>query len=323
MMDRQVQHLVRLVDDLLDVSRVMRGKITLRKERVDLASVVAHAVETAQPLISVQEHELTVCLPPEPLPVEGDPVRLAQVVGNLLANAAKYTERGGQIWLTVQREGDQALLRIQDNGIGISADMLPRIFDLFVQVDHAATRSQGGLGIGLTLVKSLVALHQGTVEVHSAGLNQGSEFLVRLPLARHQQPSAGQENGEPTTDPLPRRRILVVDDNTDAGESLALLLRLGGHEVGVAHDGPAGLHLAQRERPEIIILDIGMPGMDGYEVARRLRQQPGLERVLLVALTGKGTLEDRHRSAAAGFDHHLVKPADLKALERLIRQEVP
>jgi PAS domain S-box-containing protein len=317
MMERQVQHLVRLVDDLLDVSRVMRGKITLHRERVELATIVARAVETAQPLIEAQGHELIIGLPDESLPLEGDPVRLAQVVGNLLTNAAKYTEPKGSIWLTAQREGGEAVLRVRDTGIGIAPDMLPRIFDLFVQVDHAATRSQGGLGIGLTLVKKLVAMHGGTVEARSAGLKKGSEFVVRLPLSTRRQ--------EPPSDDRLRQcdlpsglRLLVVDDNQDAADSLALLLRLQGHEVRVAHGGPAALEVLKSYRPEMIFLDIGMPGMDGCEVARRLRQTPGLETVVLVALTGWGQQEDRRRTAEAGFDHHLVKPPEPQALENLL-----
>jgi signal transduction histidine kinase/CheY-like chemotaxis protein len=320
MMERQVYHLVRLVDDLLDVSRVMRGKIELRKERVELASVVARAVETAQSLIEAQGHELTVALPPEPLPLNADPVRLAQVVGNLLTNAAKYTESNGRIWLTAEREGDQATLRIRDTGIGVAPDLLPKIFDLFVQADHAATRSQGGLGIGLTLVKNLIEMHGGSVEVHSAGLGKGSEFVVRLPLLdQERQEPMENETGEPRQDASPSgRQLLVVDDNKDAAVSLAMLLRLQGHEVRVAHDGPSALELATSYHPDMVFLDIGMPGMDGYEVARRLRQQPGLENTVLAALTGWGQQEDRRRSKEAGFNHHLVKPLEPKTLEELL-----
>jgi CheY-like chemotaxis protein len=320
-MERQVQHLVRLVDDLLDVSRVMRGKIVLRKEPVELAGIVARAVETAQPAIDAQGHQLTIELPPVPLPLEADPVRLAQVVGNLLTNAAKYTERGGRIWLTARREGDQAVLRVKDTGIGIAPEMLPRIFDLFVQVDHAATRSQGGLGIGLTLVRSLVAMHHGTVQAHSAGLGEGSEFVVRLPLAtaRQEVPDQGNDGGQPDqATPRSRRRLLVVDDNRDAADSLAALLRLQGHEVRVVHDGPAALELVGDYRPEVVFLDLGMPGMDGYEVARRLRGLPGLGGIRVAALTGWGQQEDRRRSKEAGFDHHFVKPVDPTSMQALL-----
>jgi PAS domain S-box-containing protein len=321
MMERQVHQLVRLVDDLLDVSRVMRGKIELRKERVELSTVVARAVETAQPLIEAQGHELTVNLPSESLALNADPIRLAQVVGNLLTNAAKYTEANGRIRLTARREGNEAVLRVRDTGIGISPDMLPHIFELFVQVDHAATRSQGGLGIGLTLVKNLVEMHHGTVEAHSAGLGRGSEFVIRLPLMPQEErkrveKDCGEAPHEPTRSS--GHRLLVVDDNVDAADSLAMLLRLQGHEVRVAHDGLAALELAKSYLPEMVFLDIGMPGMDGYEVARRLRRQPGLENVRLTALTGWGQAEDRRRTAEAGFDHHLVKPAEPNALESLL-----
>ena len=321
MMERQVHHLVRLVDDLLDVSRVMRGKIELRKEPVELATVVARAVETAQPLIEVQGHRLELSLPSESLLLDADPVRLAQVVGNLLTNSAKYTEANGHIWLTARREGGEAILRVRDDGIGIAPDMLPHVFELFVQVDHAATRSQGGLGIGLTLVKNLIEMHDGEVEARSAGLGKGCEFVVRLPLMlQERQEPNDKANGEQPQEP-PRSsgyRLLVVDDNRDAADSLALLLRLQGHEVRVAHDGPAALEMVNGYRPALVFLDIGMPGMDGYEVARRLRQQPGLENVRLAALTGWGQQEDRRRTAEAGFDHHLVKPVEPKALEGLL-----
>jgi signal transduction histidine kinase/CheY-like chemotaxis protein len=325
MMERQVHHLVRLVDDLLDVSRVMRGKIELRKERVELATVVARAVETVQPLMEAQGHELTVSLPPESLPLDADPVRLAQVVGNLLTNAAKYTEPNGQIRLTAHRESNEAVLRVQDTGIGITPEMLPRVFELFVQVDHAATRSQGGLGIGLTLVNNLVEMHQGTVTAHSDGLGKGSEFVVRLPLStRAAQEDEGPKTGLSTHPALPSgHRLLVVDDNQDAADSLAMLLRLRGYEVRIAHNGPTALELVNDYRPELVFLDIGMPGMDGYEEARRLRRQPGLESVRLAALTGWGQKEHRRRTAEAGFDHHLVKPVEPKALEELLANLKP
>jgi PAS domain S-box-containing protein len=326
MMERQVHHLVRLVDDLLDVSRVMRGKIELRTEQVDIASLLARAVETAQPLLEAQGHQLTVRLPSEALLVEADPVRLAQVFANLLTNAAKYTEANGHIELTAQRDGEQALLRVRDNGIGISADMLPRIFALFVQADPTTTRAQGGLGIGLTLVKSLVEMHHGSVEAHSEGLGKGSEFVVRLPLATaRRQELATQEtlHDQRPVVPFLGRRLLVVDDNKDAADSLATMLRLQGHEVRVVHSGAAALKTAASYRPDLVLLDIGMPGMDGYEVARRLRQQPGLENLRLAALTGWGQQQDRRRSAEAGFDHHLVKPVEPKTLEKLLADLKP
>ena len=320
MMERQVHQLVRLVDDLLDVSRVMQGKIELRREFVELATVVARAMETAQPLIEAQGHQLETSLPSESLLLDGDPVRLAQVVGNLLTNAAKYTESGGRIWLTARREGHEAVLRVRDDGIGIAPDVLPRIFELFMQVDHAATRSQGGLGIGLTLVKNLLGLHGGTITAHSDGLGKGAEFVVRLPLSTRRV-QEGRDTGLTAPPSSPSgHRLLVVDDNQDAADSLAMLLELQGHEVRVAHSGPAALEITKGYAPDVVFLDIGMPGMDGYDVARRLRQQPGLENVVLAALTGWGQQEDRRRTADAGFDHHLVKPPEPKAVEGVLAQ---
>jgi PAS domain S-box-containing protein len=338
MMERQVQQLVRLVDDLLDVSRVMRGKITLHRERVDVANVVARALEAAQPAIAAQGHLLSVRLPSEALIVNVDPVRMSQAICNLLTNAAKYTERGGRIAITAERENRRAagngcymtdgsnpghvLLRVEDSGIGIAPEMLSRIFDLFVQVDHATTKSQGGLGIGLTLVRNLVEMHEGTVSAHSEGLGKGSQFVIRLPLAA----APAVEAVEPTTNGIVSRavsapschRIVVVDDNVDAADSLAMLLRLQGHQVEVAHDGPSALQLAARVQPEFVFLDIGMPGMDGNEVARQLRTQRELDGLVLVAVTGWGAPDDRRRTAEAGFDHHLVKPVEPRALDGVL-----
>jgi len=319
-LDRQVQHLVRLVDDLLDVSRVMRGKIELRREHVELSTVIARAVETAKPLIELQRHDLEIIVSPESLPLDADPVRLAQVVGNLLTNAAKYTEANGRIWVTASREGDLAILSVRDNGIGIAPDMLPHVFDLFVQADHTSTKSQGGLGIGLTLVKNLVEMHGGSVTAHSRGLGEGSEFIVQLPLVSQDGQKVNNStihemNPAPTSSGL---RLLVVDDNRDAASTLAMLLRLKGHQVEVANDGPTALAMAEELRPDVIFLDIGMPRMDGYEVARRIRQQPELNNVVLAALTGWGQQEDRRRTAAAGFNHHLVKPPELKIVDALL-----
>lgn len=324
--DRQVQHMVRLVDDLLDMSRISQGKVQLRKERIDLASVVVRAVESARPLIDSRKHELTLSVVPTPVWLEGDPTRLVQIVGNLLNNAAKYTDAGGQVWLTAAREGDEAVVRVRDNGIGIRAELLPRIFDLFVQSDRTLDRSEGGLGIGLTLVRSLVELHGGQVTVSSDGPGQGSEFVVRLPAlpvsATTLQPDLPADAAHPIP-PSARRRILIVDDNVDSAVSLALLLRLKLHDVRVAHDGRAALQEARSYRPEIIFLDIGLPGMDGYEVARGLRQGNGEERMVLVAMTGYGQDEDRRRSQEAGFDGHLVKPVDLTVLEELLKRGSP
>lgn len=320
MMERQVHHLVRLVDDLLDVSRVMRGKIELRRERVELATIIARAVETATPLIEVQGHQLEIFVANESLLVDADPVRLTQVFGNLLTNAAKYTEPHGHIWLSAKRAGNQALLTIRDSGIGIATDMLPHVFELFVQADHATTKAQGGLGIGLTLAKNLVEMHGGSIEAHSGGLGKGSEFTIYLPLLALQTPALKEKIGNSSDQVIPKtgHRLLVVDDNHDAAISLSMLLRLQGHEVRVAHNGLSALEVAASFRPDLIFLDLGMPGMDGYEVARRIRQIPGLETTILAALTGWGQQEDRRRTKEAGFDHHLVKPPEPQAVESLL-----
>jgi PAS domain S-box-containing protein len=317
--DRQVQQLTRLVDDLLDLSRISRGKINVQLEPVALAAVVARAVEISRPLIDAHKHYLEVSLPEQAMRVEGDPARLAQVVSNLLNNAAKYTEEGGRIWLTVERQAEHAVLRVRDTGVGIAADMLPSIFEMFSQVQGSVSRSEGGLGIGLTLVRSLVELHGGSVTALSEGLGQGSEFIVRLPLLQESPPSAparGEQPPRPRKAPL--RRILVVDDNTDAAESLALLLRISGHEVRTAYDAPTALDVARVQPPEVVLLDIGLPGTNGLEVARRMRQNLGLNDALLVALTGYGQDDDRRRSHEAGFNAHLVKPVDLDALQKLL-----
>jgi PAS domain S-box-containing protein len=321
MMERQVQHLVRLVDDLLDVSRILRDKIELRKERVELAAVVARGVETAQPVIDAQGHTLTLSLPTEPLWLEADPVRLAQVLSNLLNNAAKYTERGGRIALSARREGAEVLVRVEDTGIGIEPEMLPRVFGPFFQVDRSAARSQGGMGVGLALVRKLVEMHGGRVQAASGGPGRGSKFTVRLPAPgktrQSDHPRTDAENS-PRAPASPCLRILVVDDHRDAAESLAMLLRLDGHDVRVAHDGPEALSVAQNQLPHLAFLDIGMPGMDGYELCRRMRAQPALRETLLVALTGWGQEEDRRRSREAGFDRHLVKPVEPDSLTRLL-----
>ncbi len=272
-MERQVGHLARLVDDLLDVSRINRGKVELRREQVELATVVARAVETSQPVIDAEGQQLTVSSPPEPLRVNGDLMRLAQVVSNLLNNAAKFTERGGRIWLSATREGGEAVLRVRDTGVGIAADLLPRLFDMFFQAERRTKESQGGLGIGLSLVRGLVELHGGSVEAHSAGPGQGSEFVVRLPLLEEDE-KQGDRPGRSGQDPegkLAPRRVLVVDDNVDAADSLAMLLRLKGQEVQVCYDGPSALAKAAADPPAVAFLDLGMPKMDGYELARAFR----------------------------------------------------
>jgi PAS domain S-box-containing protein len=318
--ERQVIQLTRLVDDLLDVSRIMRGKVALRLERLDLASVVAQAVETARPAIDADRHELVVSVPKEPVWINADGVRLTQVLSNLLSNAAKYTESGGRISLTAEIENEAVVVCVADNGIGIDSELLPRVFEMFMQVAPGAPRSQGGLGIGLTLVKNLVDLHGGSVAAKSAGSGQGSEFFVRLPLAvALEEGCAPDESNEQTAIGGPSRRILVVDDNVDAARSLGVLLKLRGHDVALAFSGEEALAAIQERVPEIVFLDIGMPGMDGIQVARRLRE--GFSTSLwLVALTGWGTEQDRQKSRAAGFDRHLTKPVDLAAVEAVLAE---
>lgn len=318
-MERQIHQLVRLVDDLMDVSRVIRGKIELRRENVELAMIVAASIETAQPLITEKRHTLDISLPAESLLVNADPVRLTQVIGNLLANAAKYTELNGHIRLFAERESNDVVLHIRDTGIGIASEMLSRIFDLFVQVDQAAERSQGGLGIGLTLVRNLVEMHNGQVIAKSDGIGKGSEFLIRLPVAAVHEVPANDVCSPPAS---PAReschRLLVVDDNKDAAFTLAMLLELKGHEVRIANNGTSALELATTFLPEVVFLDLGMPGMGGLEVAALVRKIPGLQNAVLVALTGWGQEGDRRRTADAGFNHHIVKPAEVAQLESIL-----
>ncbi|WAS96560.1 ATP-binding protein [Nannocystis punicea] len=313
--DRQVTHLTRLVDDLLDVSRITRGKTELRQETVDLARIAEQAVEMARPAIDERRHTLTVTLPPQPLHVHGDPVRLIQVVFNLLGNAAKYTEPGGRIWLAVEREGRGALLRVTDDGMGMPPELVPRVFDLFAQGDRTLDRAQGGLGLGLTLVHRLVEMHHGSVQAASPGLGQGSEFVVRLPALDAAAAVAPPPPSPCSTAVRGATRILVVDDNHDVALSLQLLLETRGADVRVAHDGAGALAAAREFRPAVVLLDIGLPDMDGYEVGRRLRREPGLERALVIAVTGYGQDDARRRSQDAGFDCHLVKPVSEEALE--------
>ncbi|HXS80024.1 MAG TPA: ATP-binding protein [Gammaproteobacteria bacterium] len=317
MMGRQVNHMVRLVDDLMEVSRITRGKIDLQKQRVGLAAVVGNAVETTRPLLDAAGHLLTVDLGGEPLELDADPVRLAQVFGNLLNNAAKYTPNGGQITLRAEQRGAHVVVSVRDNGAGIRADVLDHVFDPFVQGERSYSRSKGGLGIGLTLARSIVVLHGGTIEARSAGLGAGSEFVVRLPLPPLSAVSPSIEARRPATR-IAGQRILVVDDNIDAAESLGALLRCLGADVVTVHDGPAALEALRTERPSAAVLDIGMPGMDGYEVARRVRSGPRGNDIKLIALTGWGNDEDRRRSREAGIDHHLVKPVDVHVLEDVL-----
>jgi two-component system CheB/CheR fusion protein len=316
MIERQVRQLVRLVDDLLDVSRITRGKIELRKGPVELAAVVGLALETSRPLLDARRHELTISLPPEPLCLDADPARLAQVFSNLLHNAAKFTDEGGRVGLTAESQDQEVIVRVRDTGIGMTEEMLTRAFDLFAQADRSLCRSQGGLGIGLTLARRLVQMHGGSVQAFSDGPGKGTELVVRLPVLQRAHPAGPSPAGG--NGPRSSRRILVVDDNVDAADSLAQFLGMAGHQVRTAYGGPAALEAARAYRPEAVLLDIGMPGMDGYEVARRLRQEAGLGGALVVALTGYGQEEDRRRSREATIDHHLVKPVDPEALEALL-----
>jgi PAS domain S-box-containing protein len=317
MMEQQVRNLTRLVDDLLDVSRITRGKIQLRKEPADLAAVVGHAVETVRPLIELQKHELSVSLPQEPVHLEADVTRLEQILTNLLNNAAKYTEPGGHIWLTAGRDNSEVVVRVRDDGMGIPDELFPHIFDMFTQADRALDRSQGGLGIGLTLVRRLVEMHGGSVLVHSDGPAKGSEFMVRLPALPPRQPEV---SGPPEQEPAKQvpLRIMVVEDEVAVAEMLAVLLKLWGHTVRAVHDGPAALATAETFHPEVVLCDIGLPGMNGYQLARQLCRQAGPNKPTLVAITGYGQEEDRRRAQTAGFDHHMTKPVDPAALEALL-----
>jgi PAS domain S-box-containing protein len=316
--DRQVQQMTRLVDDLLDVSRITKGKIELRRERVDLATIVSAAVEASRPLTEKWGHELNVQLPPEPVYLEVDQTRLAQVLLNLLNNAAKYTEQGGRIWLTAEQEEGFVVIRVKDTGIGIAQEMLPHVFEMFTQVDRSLERSQGGLGIGLTLVQRMVEMHGGTVEALSDGIGKGSEFIVRLPVATgsRDRGAQGTIEAEPPAAPA-KSRILVVDDNRDSAKSLSILLQIMGNEVHTAHDGIAAVGAAGVFQPDVVLLDIGLPKLNGYDAARRIRDQL-VTAVVLIALTGWGQEEDRRRSKEAGFDYHMTKPVELDALQRLL-----
>jgi len=317
--ERQLSHLTRLVDDLLDVARITRGKINLSREPTELAALIARAVETVQPLIQERGHQFTCEVPDGTLTVDADPLRLTQAFGNVLGNAAKYTERGGHINLGVCRQGAEVEIRVRDNGIGIPAEVLPRIFDLFTQLDGRSDHPHSGLGIGLALVRRLLQMHGGTITAHSEGAGLGSEFVIRLPLLLEATQSGDGRASTATEDAPPvRRRILVADDNADALQTLATVLELGGHEVFSASNGSLALESAERHLPEVALLDIGMPLLDGYEVARRIRAQAWGRRITLVALTGWGQDSDRRRSQEAGFDSHLVKPLDLAKLTQLL-----
>jgi len=320
--DRQTRQLSRLVDDLLDVSRIMRGKIELVKERTTVAALIARATETSGPLIEQRRHQLSVVFPREPLELDADPVRLTQALSNLLNNAAKYTDPGGQITISAAREKGELVIRVKDSGRGIAAEMLPQIFDLFMQADVSLGRSMGGLGVGLTLARTLIEMHGGQIEGHSAGIGLGSEIVVRLP------PSFEPDlRSSPALIPPEARqeapRILVVDDNVDAAEGLAELLTVEGNEVSIAHDGDQALIRVREWAPSVVFLDIGLPGVDGYEVARRLRLEHPESDLRLIALSGYAQAADVRRGEAAGFDAHLVKPADLQQIRAALRAELP
>jgi PAS domain S-box-containing protein len=322
-MERHVSHLVRMVDDLLDVNRISRGKIELRRSRVELSAIVQQAAEVVRPICENRGHELSVTIPPHPIYLDADPSRLAQVLGNLLNNACKFTNAGGRITLTVEQQADHVVIRVSDNGVGIASDQLARIFDMFMQVDTSLERSISGLGIGLALVKNLVELHGGTIEAHSDGIGQGSEFVLRLPIAAARlEPQSPVPSVSKTTTTL-SRRILVVDDNRDSAKTMAMLLRLTGHQTHVAFDGLEAVAAAETLRPEVVLLDIGLPKLNGYDTAVTIRQQPWGKDILLVALTGWGQDDDRQKSKDAGFDAHMVKPVDCDALKKLLIEPRP
>jgi PAS domain S-box-containing protein len=325
MMQRQVGQLVRLIDDLLDVSRIGRRRIAFNKARIDLNQVIDRALDAARPLASEMGHELTVELPPHPIWVNADADRLIQVVENLLDNACKFTGHGGRIGLKVEAPADgvagtgAVVIRVRDSGIGIAAEQLPRVFEMFTQVDAPLERSPGGLGIGLTLVKNVVELHDGTVEAHSRGLGHGSEFVVRLPIPVEAGEQPAEQPAPPARDVhAPSQRILIVDDNRDSAESLMSLLQLIGHDAGVAHDGVQGLDAARSFRPDVVLLDLGLPKLNGFDVARRIREEPWGKNMALVALTGWGGPEEQEKTKRAGFDAHLVKPVHHDALTRCL-----
>jgi signal transduction histidine kinase/ActR/RegA family two-component response regulator len=325
--DHQVRQMAELVDDLLEISRVTTGKVRLQKEPVDVATIVAFAVETSRPIIEILHHRLSIVLPPGPVIVEADSLRMAQVLSNLLNNAAKYSKSGGQIRLAVSVEGAEAVFRVRDKGIGIPSEMLAEIFDLFTQVDQSLHHSQGGLGLGLTVVRHLVEMHGGSVFAHSDGLGRGSEFVVRLPILPESMTKSERFESDSSNEPavacpahMRPRRVLVVDDNVSSAQSLALILKLDGHDVQIAHDGTVALDAVHRFRPEAVLMDIGLPGMDGFEVALRLKEQPDLRQSikLLAAITGYAEEKARQRSREVGFDHHLVKPVDPEIILALL-----
>ena len=318
--ERQVHQMSRLVDDLLDVSRITLGKIKLEKQIVELGSMIASAVETSRPAVDSRKQRLTLSLPPKGVRVHVDPTRLIQVIANLLTNAAKYTDEGGDIFLSTEQSNGQVMISVRDTGIGISAELLPRVFDLFIQGDRSLARSEGGLGIGLTLVRRLVEMQDGTVNAISEGLGRGSEFVVSLPLIPEEVLPLVEKSIKPENlNGSPSRRVLIVEDNKDGADTLAMLFKIMGHQVRVTYTGADGLRAAETQRPDVVMLDIGLPGMNGYEVAKRLKGLPNSKSTMLIAMTGYGQEEDRQRSRDAGFDYHLVKPVDLEQLNRLLK----
>ena len=318
-LERQVMQMVRIVDDLLDISRVTAGKLHLQREVVDIASVLAAAVDTARPAIDAGRHVLALDLPAQPLPVFADPLRLAQVFTNLLNNAAKYAEPAGRIAVRVRAAAGEIAVSVADEGLGIAPEALSHIFEPFAQVDHSLERTRGGLGIGLTLARRVVELHGGRIEAHSEGLGRGSEFTVHIPLAAAGAAQGGK-SGAATPDAGRALRILVADDNRDAAQTLGIVLRMSGHEVVVVHDGAEAVRVSATQQPEVAILDIGMPEMNGYDAARRIRAADCSPRTVLVALTGWGQLAALQRARDAGFAHHFTKPVDTSALERMLAE---
>ncbi len=316
--ERQVRQMTRLIDDLLDVSRITRDKLELRREEVELASIIHHVVEAARTACDAARHKLTVTLPPQPVYLHADPVRLTQVFGNLLHNACKFTKPGGRISLAAEQQGGEVVVTVRDSGAGIPSGMLPKIFEMFTQLDQTLERSQGGLGIGLTLAQRLVKMHGGSVQAFSEGLGKGSTFVVRLPVLSKKPESLWQAPVAGKAVPQISHRILVVDDNHDAANALAALLRQAGNETHLAFDGAEGVEVAASFRPDVILMDIGMPKLNGYDAARQIREQPWGKGMGLVALTGWGQDEDRKKSADAGFDAHLVKPVDYAELTKLL-----
>jgi CheY-like chemotaxis protein len=323
---RQTGHLTRLIDDLLDVSRITRGKVTLRHEPLELKSIVAAAVETTRTLISQRGHTLHVDIPEEAMPVVGDRVRLTQVVDNVLTNAAKYTKEGGKITVSLTSDTEaggaagEAVIRVRDTGVGIPPELLPTMFELFRRADDSLGRTEGGLGIGLALARGLVEMHGGRIEAFSEGPGKGSEFTIRLPRSTIEATAEPQrppvvEPGRRDAKPL---RVLVVDDSVDSAESMAIILEMSGYEVRKAHNGPEALHMASDYRPDVVLMDIGMPGMSGHEVAQKMRETSATRDIILIAMTGYGRQVDREQSRAAGFDHHLVKPLDFEKLNEVL-----